>query len=416
MNLMFMMDENSKKIELPLSDNGLGTKGTNKDGSVKTTQGRSYRKFLLIPLAMLLIFSGGIMGMYFQPPGLKVFFGITGLIPGGGTSTPIALAIDKVTNQEEIAVLSEGDIFALGRLIPEGDVITIATPFGAGDARIAELNVSIGDKVRQGDTLAVLDNLTQLENSIETAKATLNIRIATLNQTKLKTEASLSEAQASFSRAEVTFDAAKTELERATSLLERGVTTRATFDKAQSRANETLLDVERARATLSRYNVENGVQQADIIVADANVDAAKSDLARAKSELSKAIVKASVDGTVLDIHAKPGERPPSTGILNLGNTDKMTVEVEVYQTLIGRVSIGDPVTISAKALPQDLAGTVTAIGLEIGRQTITSDDPAANTDARVVDVIVALNEASSIIASRLTNLEVVARIDAGREQ
>lgn len=377
---------------------------------------RSYRKFLLIPLVMISVFSGGIVGMYFQPPGLKAFFGITGLIPGGGTSTPIALAIDKVTNQEEVAVLSEGDIFALGRLIPEGDVITIATPFGAGDARIAELNVSIGDKVQRGDTLAVLDNLTQLENAIVTAKATLNIRIATVNQTKLKTRASLSEAQASFSRAEVTFDAAKEELERATSLLESGVTTRATFDKAQARANETLLDVERARATLTRFEVADGVQQADVIVADANVDAARSDLTRAQSDLSKAIVKASVDGTVLDIHVKPGERPPTTGILNLGNTDKMTVEVEVYQTLIGRVSVGDPVTISAKALPQDLLGNVTAIGLEIGRQTITSDDPAANTDARVVDVIVTLDDASSTIASRLTNLEVVARIDAGREQ
>lgn len=410
-----MMDEN-KNIDLPLSDNGLEKNGASKNDTIRAVPRRSYRKFLLIPLVMISVFSGGIMGMYFQPPGLKAFFGITGLIPGGGTSTPIALAIDKVTNQEEVAVLSEGDIFALGRLIPKGDVITIATPFGSGDARIAELNVRIGDKVQRGDTLAVLDNLTQLENAIETAKATLNIRVATLNQTKLKTKASLSEAQASFSRAEVTFDAAKEELERATSLLESGVTTRATFDKAQARANETLLDVERARATLSRYDAKNGVQQADIIVADANVDAARSGLMRTQSDLSKAIVKASVDGTVLDIHVKPGERSPSTGILNLGNTDEMTVEVEVYQTLIGRVSIGDPVTISAKALSKDLSGIVTAIGLEIGRQTITSDDPAANTDARVVDVIVALDNASSIIASRLTNLEVVARIDAGRDQ
>jgi HlyD family secretion protein len=198
-------------------------------------------------------------------------------------------------------------------------------------------------------------------------------------------------------------------------LLESGVTTRATYDKAQARANETLLDVERARATLTRYTVENGIPQADILVAEANVQAAKADLVRAISDMDKAIVKASVDGTVLDIHAKPGERPPASGILNLGNTDKMTVEVEVYQTLIGRVSIGDPVIISARALPQDLTGTVNAIGLEIGRQTITSDDPAANTDARVVDVIVVLDAVSSDIASRLTNLEVVARIDAGRD-
>lgn len=410
------MNNNGDNVALPLADNGvLAPDIKNNPEQSQIRSKRSYRKFLLIPIAMLLVFSGGIMGMYFQPPGLKAFFGITGLIPGGGTTTPIALAIDKVTNQEEVAVLSHGDIFALGRLIPEGDVTIIASPFGAGDARIADLNVKVGDKVQKGDTLAVLDNFNQVENAVETAKATLNIRMATLNQTKLMIEASLSEAQASFSRAKVTYASAKTELERATSLLESGVTTRATYDKAQARANETLLDVERARATLTRYTVENGIPQADILVAEANVQAAKADLVRAISDMDKAIVKASVDGTVLDIHAKPGERPPASGILNLGNTDKMTVEVEVYQTLIGRVSIGDPVIISARALPQDLTGTVNAIGLEIGRQTITSDDPAANTDARVVDVIVVLDAVSSDIASRLTNLEVVARIDAGRD-
>ncbi|MEW7008628.1 HlyD family efflux transporter periplasmic adaptor subunit [Lentilitoribacter sp. EG35] len=410
------MNEKTDKIELPLVDNGLVKNDKADESSPAAKPRRSSRKLLFIPVAMMLIVFGGIVGMYFQPPGLKAFFGITGLAPGGGTSTPIAVALDKVTSQEEVAVLSEGDIFALGRLIPDGDVITIATPFGAGDARIAALNVGIGDKVQRGDTLAVLDNLTQLENAVETAKATLKVRTATLNQTKSKTEASLSEARATFSRAEVTYEAAKVDLERATSLLERGVTTRAKFDNAQARATETLLDVERARATLSRYDTENGVLQADIAVAEANLDAAYSDLTRAQSDLGKAYVKASADGTVLDIHVNPGERPPSTGILNLGNTEKMTVEVEVYQTLIGRVSLGDPVTISAKALPQELMGTVSAIGLEIGRQTITSDDPAANTDARVVDVIVALDDASSAIASRLTNLEVVARIDAGRDQ
>lgn len=410
------MNNNGDNVALPLADNGvLAPDIKNNPEQNKIRSKRSYRKFLLIPIAMLLVFSGGIMGMYFQPPGLKAFFGITGLIPGGGTTTPIALAIDKVTNQEEVAVLSHGDIFALGRLIPEGDVTTIASPFGAGDARIADLNVKVGDKVQKGDTLAVLDNFNQVENAVEAAKANLNIRMATLNQTKRMIEASLSEAQASFSRAKVTYASAKTELERATALLESGVTTRATYDKAQARANETLLDVERARATLTRYAVENGIPQADILVAEANVQAAKADLVRAISDMDKAIVKASVDGTVLDIHAKPGERPPASGILNLGNTDKMTVEVEVYQTLIGRVSIGDPVIISARALPQDLTGTVNAIGLEIGRQTITSDDPAANTDARVVDVIVVLDAVSSDIASRLTNLEVVARIDAGRD-
>ncbi|MFT4742963.1 MAG: HlyD family secretion protein, partial [Yoonia sp.] len=68
------------------------------------------------------------------------------------------------------------------------------------------------------------------------------------------------------------------------------------------------------------------------------------------------------------------------------------------------------------ALAQDLSGVVSAIGLEIGRQSITSDDPAANTDARVVDVIVVLDAESSARARAFTNLEAVVRIDAGRAE
>jgi HlyD family secretion protein len=74
------------------------------------------------------------------------------------------------------------------------------------------------------------------------------------------------------------------------------------------------------------------------------------------------------------------------------------------------------VVISAAALSQDLTGVVSAIGLEIGRQSITSSDPAANTDARVVDVIVILDAASSELARTFTNLEAIVRIDAGRSQ
>ncbi|MEL6598428.1 MAG: HlyD family efflux transporter periplasmic adaptor subunit [Pseudomonadota bacterium] len=192
------------------------------------------------------------------------------------------------------------------------------------------------------------------------------------------------------------------------------MTTRAVLDDAMARAQEATRDVERARATLSRYAANNGQMQADVAVAAANVTAARATLTQAERDVEKAFVRAPAAGMVLDIHVRPGERPDTEGVLELGDTSQMTVEAEVYQTLIGRVAIGDPVEITADALSGPLSGQVTAIGLAIGRQSITSDDPAANTDARVVDVIVTLDEAASVAARRFTNLQVVTRIDAGR--
>ncbi|WP_342070328.1 HlyD family efflux transporter periplasmic adaptor subunit [Yoonia algicola] len=343
-----------------------------------------------------------------------MFFNATGLEPGAGTDTPIAIAIQQVTTQEQVAVISEGDVVALGRIIPRGDVISVATPSGAGDARIAELRVSLGDVVDAGDILAVLDNLPQLQSAVVSADAELNVRAATLNQTRAATAASRAEAQASLERAQASADVAQSELARVTELFERGVTTRAIFDQTIAAATEAARDVERAQATLSRYATGSEIVQADIAVAEANLAAARAALASAQQDLDRAYVRAPEHGKVLDINVRPGERPGTAGIIDLGDTSQMTVEAEVYQTMIGRVTIGDPVVVSADALAQDLTGTVTAIGLEIGRQSITSDDPAANTDARVVDVIVTLDNASSPIAAPFTNLETVVRIDAGR--
>jgi HlyD family secretion protein len=406
--LMSAGDSNGA-TRLPLADNGLGNPAA---VPVSNVTGRS--RLYLIPLFMLTLFTGAVIGMYFQPPGLRMFFNATGLEPGAGTETPIAVAIQKVTSQEEIAVVSEGDVVALGRIIPRGDVIRVATPSGAGDARIAEIRVSEGDQVKAGDVLAILDNLPQLESSVASSQANVGVRDANLLQTQASIRASRDEANAALERAEVTAAAAQADLVRATSLFERGVVTRADFDQIVARANEAGRDVERNIATLSRYQSGSETVQADIAVAEANLKAARADLARAQQDLERAFVRAPENGTVLDINVRVGERPASSGIINLGDTSQMTVEAEVYQTMIGRVAIGDPVTVKAEALSNDLTGVVSAIGLEIGRQSITSDDPAANTDARVVDVIVMLDDASSDMARRFTNLETIVRIDAGR--
>lgn len=391
---------------LPLEDNGRARQQQN-------PRIPRWRPLFMLPLLVLTLFTGAVIGMYFQPPGLRVFFNATGLEPGGGTGTPIAVAIAQVTTQEQVAVISEGDVVALGRIIPLGDITRVATPSGAGDARIAEVRVSEGDTVDVHDILAVLDNLAQLQSTVTAAEANLRIMEATLVKTRVSNLASQQEAQAVLERAKAAATVAKSDLERATSLFDRGITTRAEFDQIIAKATEVERDVAYAQATLSRFTASSDRVQADIAVAGANLDAAKAGLSSARQNLEQAYVRAPAQGTVLDVLARAGERPPQDGIVDLGNTSQMTVEAEVYQTMIGRVNIGDAVIISADALPQNLAGTVSAIGLEIGRQSITSDDPASNTDARVVDVIILLDAPSSEAAQTFTNLEAVVRIDTG---
>jgi DevC protein len=149
----------------------------------------------------------------------------------------------------------------------------------------------------------------------------------------------------------------------------------------------------------------------DIAVATADLAAAEAAVEQARSDLDRARVLAPRDGTIIDVAARTGERPPADGLLQMGDTARMEAELEVFQTMVPRVAVGQDVSLVSGVLgAEPLTGTVARIGTLVGRQSVTADDPAANTDARVLLVTVALDEASSARAARYVNLEVVARI------
>jgi HlyD family secretion protein len=305
-----------------------------------------------------------------------------------------------------------GFVAGLGRLLPQGDVRVVAPPFGSGDARIKTLAVKEGARVEQGTIIAVLDNEASLKAALAASEATIASREAALRQAKDVALASRGEARASLARAESAAVNAKREFDRVVELRNKGFAAEASFDAKRAAHEQAVQDVERATATLSRFLFDRVEDQPDIVVAQRALEAARVEMERSRIELDKAFVRAPITGTILTIHVRPGEKPGSQGIVNLGDIDEMTAEIEVYQTLIGRVAVGAEVTIQADALPQPLRGSVTRLGYEVKRQTATDATPAANTDARVVIVYVALAPESADIARRFTNLQVTARIVA----
>jgi len=375
---------------------------------------RIFRKrFLLFLLIPALMFSGGVIGMYYQPPALQRFYALTGLQPGGGAQSPIALPPEIQMPAQMAETLLPSDVVGLARIMPQGDVAVVAAPYGAGDARVAEILVSIGDRVARGETLARLDNRQALDGAVLQAEANLAVRQATLMQTRSAIEASRAEAQATLDQARASAAEAAATLERTATLTERGVSSTATLDAVQSRATEAAQAVARAEATLARFASLALDAQPDVVVAARNVAAAEAELQRARMDLGRAEVRAPIAGTILNINATPGQRPPAEGIMEMGDTTQMMAEVEVWQDRIASVAPGQPVEIVADALGRSLRGTVDSIGLTVGRQGLISDDAAANSDARVIRVLVALDAPSSAIAARYTNLEAVARIDTG---
>jgi HlyD family secretion protein len=367
--------------------------------------------YLLILLVPVFMFSGAVLGMYFQPPGLQKFYSLTGLQPGGGSASPIAVPPEIILPNDMAETMRPSDVLGLARLMPRGDISIVAPPYGAGDARVAEILVAEGDLVTKGTVVARLDSEAQLTGVVLLAEANLAVRQASLVQTRTSVENSRNEAQAGLVQARSVAAEAATALSRAEQLSGQGVATKAALDAARAADLQARALVARAEATLARFTAAEVDDQPDVLVAIRNLEASQAELARARNDLIRAAVVAPIDGTILNIHASLGQRPPAEGIMEMGNTSQMMAEAEIYQDRIMMVAKGQPVELAAAALGRTLQGRIVSLGLTVGRQGLLADDTAANTDARVVRVMVELDDASSAIAARFTNLEVIARID-----
>lgn len=135
-------------------------------------------------------------------------------------------------------------------------------------------------------------------------------------------------------------------------------------------------------------------------------DVAIADLRLARAELARVEVRAPIEGQVLTVFARAGERVGADGILELGQTGAMYAVAEVYEADIGGVALGSEAQVTSTALPRPLHGVVDRIAMRVRKQDVLGTDPAARTDARVVEVEVRLDEADVALAAGFTHLQV----------
>lgn len=127
-----------------------------------------------------------------------------------------------------------------------------------------------------------------------------------------------------------------------------------------------------------------------------------------EARLEMALIRSPHRGQVLKIYTRPGEKVGPDGVLELGETDKMTVVAEVYETDVHRLAEGQKAVVSSPALKQPATGKVLRIGFRVGKMDVLSTDPVADTDARVVETIILMDD--PVPLQRLTNLQVEVEI------
>lgn len=227
-------------------------------------------------------------------------------------------------------------------------------------------------------------------------------------------EAALRNAQLEYSRHQILYR----ESAISASLLDGR---RLAVQTAQAELNAGQANLQRTRSTLqarineARSTVEQvaEVRPTDLAAAQAEVEGAIATVNRLRADLELTSIRAPKVGQILQIQTRAGEVVGDRGIVELGQTDRMMVVAEVYESDIRKIRVGQTATItsSSNTFTGTLTGTIDRIGLQVAKRDVLDTDPTAATDARVVEVYVRLDAAASQQVAGLTNLQVNVAID-----
>jgi HlyD family secretion protein len=291
------------------------------------------------------------------------------LLAGGGVVLVIALlAVGRTITKRAAAppkpvALSAPRleaVSALGTLQPAGDIRKLAAPTSAmgGSPRLLSLQVEEGQRVQQGQLLATFDSRPRLVADL----AAVIARIDSL-QAQIRMQ--------------------QREVER--------------YQRAASSGAAALVLLEEKKDELVK--LEGQLREAQAQRKGLQVDLADSEL------------RAPLDGTVLKIHSRVGERPGNDGVLELGAGDQMEAVAEVYESDINRVKLGQSVTLVSEngGFSGSLAARVIRISPQVRQRAVLSTDPTGDADARVVEVRLALDPADAAKVRDRAGLKLIAR-------
>ncbi|MFM2305163.1 MAG: hypothetical protein RLZZ135_2576 [Cyanobacteriota bacterium] len=348
-------------------------------------------------------------------------------------------------NRVERLLVKEGDRVKAGQVITILDSHDrLQAAYDESERQVASARAKLAQikaGAKSGEIGAQVAKLQQLQVELEKDRAA---QVDEITRVQAQWAGDRAAQTATINRLQATLQNAKSELARNQQLQVEGAISTSTLDtkklaldtaQAQSAEAQTTLNridrtsqqqLRQAQTKLQRIN-SSGQQQVasaratlaqvrevrpvDVRVAQAEIDRAIANAKQAKASLAQASVKSPQAGEVLNIHTRAGEVVSTDGIVEIGQTEQMEALAEVYQSDVEKVRLGQKAEISSEAISGKLTGTVSQIGAQVKRQTIVNTDPSTNIDARIVEVHIKLDRASSQKAAKSTNLQVRVAID-----
>ena len=261
-------------------------------------------------------------------------------------------------NSESIPIIS--GVAALGQLVPMGEVRKLASPisqFGSFP-RIEEILVKEGDYVKEGSILAIFENQKKLKANLLKSQ-----KLIETNQREISLK--------------------KDQIKRYKLASERNAYSIVSLTQKE---NE-LLKLEKQKII---YN---------------------SDKTSIEIDLFNTKLRSPIDGYILSINTRAGERSNSEGILEIGASQKMQALIEVYESDIDRVFLDQNVELISEngGFEETLIGKVIRINPQVNQRKVLSTDPTGDADSRIIKVLVSLDDKSILRVKSFAGMKVIAK-------
>ena len=250
-------------------------------------------------------------------------------------STGVEVTAEKVEKRDLEAIVS-----ASGKIQPKRSVNISADTMG----RVVNLAVNEGDRVKKDQYLLQID------------PRNLRTRVTSNEASLAAARSQLQQFQASVESTKAAVQQAADTLKRQQDLWSRGLTTKEALDRAES-------DLKMREADLR-------AQQQQIETQQKRINQELATLESAQYDLSKVRIESPIDGIVTRRNIEEGEmvvigtmNNAGTVILTIADMSIIEAEVEVDETDIPSVALGQKAKIKIDAIPErTFTGSVTEIG------------------------------------------------------
>ena len=264
----------------------------------------------------------------------------------------------------------ESLVSASGKIQPKTQVNISANTTG----KVTRLAVEEGQRVKAGQFLLEIDPRS-LEGQLQRGQAS----VAAAESSLLQARTNVEQARTGVEQAQTQLDLARQTLKRQQDLWKDGLTTKQDLERAENEVKVREADV-RSRESDAKARVQ------DIQTREQQIKQEQAGLATTRYNLNQVILNSPIDGLVTRRNIEQGETAvmgtmnnAGTVLLTVADMSVLEAEVEVDETDIPTVSLGQTAKITIDAVPdRTFKGHVT----EIGNSPVQAATSTSNTGQR----------------------------------